>query len=90
MNYGVVEARYVGGYDAWLRLRDDTSGEIDPGSELYGPVFEPLRRTSGLFEQPDRAVERGRAQVHVALPFNAAHELSKSTQSNEHGGQPRV
>jgi len=43
MNYDVVEARHVGGFVIWLRFRDDTAGEIDLTSELYGPMFEPLR-----------------------------------------------
>jgi len=43
MSYDVVEARYVGGFVIWLRFRDDTAGEIDFQSELYGPMFEPLR-----------------------------------------------
>ena len=43
MSYDVVEARYVGGFVVWLRFRDDTAGEIDLQSELYGPMFEPLR-----------------------------------------------
>jgi len=43
MDYDVVEARYVGGRTVWLRFRDGTAGEIDLSSELYGPMFEPLR-----------------------------------------------
>jgi len=43
MDYDVIEARYLGGYAIWLRFRDNRSGEIDLGKELYGPVFEPLR-----------------------------------------------
>ncbi len=43
MNYHIVEARYVGGYIVWLRFRDGTAGEIDLGSELHGPMFEPLK-----------------------------------------------
>ncbi len=43
MNYHVVEARYVSGHVVWLRFRDGTAGEIDLGSALRGPVFEPLR-----------------------------------------------
>lgn len=43
MSYDVVEVRYVGGFVIWLRFRDDTAGEIDLQSELYGPMFEPLR-----------------------------------------------
>jgi hypothetical protein len=46
MRYDVVEARYVGGFVIWLRFRDDTAGEIDLESELYGPMFEPLRDPS--------------------------------------------
>jgi hypothetical protein len=43
MSYDVVEARYVGGFVIWLRFRDDTAGEIDLESELYGAMFERLR-----------------------------------------------
>ena len=39
----VIEARYVSGYTLWLRFEDGTEGEIDLASELYGPVFEPLK-----------------------------------------------
>ena len=48
MSYDVVEARYVGGFVIWLRFRDDTAGEIDLESELYGPMFEPLRDPSAF------------------------------------------
>ncbi len=43
MDYHVVEARYVTGHVVWLRFRDGTSGEIDLGQALNGPVFELLR-----------------------------------------------
>jgi hypothetical protein len=43
MDYDVLEAKYRGGFVVWLRFRDGTAGEIDLGSELHGPVFEPLR-----------------------------------------------
>ena len=43
MDYHVVEARHLGGHTVWLKFRDGTSGEIDLGSELLGPIFEPLR-----------------------------------------------
>jgi hypothetical protein len=43
MDYHVVEARYIGGHQVWLRFRDGTAGEIDLQSVLEGPVFEPLR-----------------------------------------------
>jgi len=48
MSYDVVEARYVGGFVIWLRFRDDIAGEIDLESELYGPMFEPLRDPSAF------------------------------------------
>lgn len=43
MDYHVLEARHIGGHVVWLRFRDGTAGEIDLGSELRGPMFEPLR-----------------------------------------------
>jgi hypothetical protein len=43
MDYHVVDARYVGDHVIWVRFRDGSEGEIDLGSELVGPVFEPLR-----------------------------------------------
>jgi hypothetical protein len=39
----VVEARYVAGYTVWVRFEDGTEAEIDLSSELYGPIFEPLK-----------------------------------------------
>ncbi len=39
----VVEARYVRDFTVWLRFEDGSEGEVDLSSELYGPVFEPLR-----------------------------------------------
>ena len=43
MPYHVVEAHHVNGHVVWLRFRDGTSGEIDLGPALRGPIFEPLR-----------------------------------------------
>ena len=48
MHYHVVEAKYVAGYTLWLRFRDGTYGEVDLGSELVGPVFEPLKSVEGF------------------------------------------
>jgi Protein of unknown function (DUF2442) len=42
MDYHILEARHVAGFVVWLRFRDGTSGEIDLGPSLHGPVFEPL------------------------------------------------
>ena len=43
MDYHILEARHVAGHVVWLRFRDGTTGEVDLGTELRGPVFEPLR-----------------------------------------------
>jgi Protein of unknown function (DUF2442) len=39
----VLEARYVDAYIIWLRFNDGSQGEVDLKSELWGPVFEPLK-----------------------------------------------
>jgi hypothetical protein len=39
----VLEARYLHDYTVWLRFNDGTSGEVDLGGELEGPVFGPLQ-----------------------------------------------
>ncbi len=39
----VTDVRHVGGHILWLRFSDGTSGEVDLGPELSGPVFEPLK-----------------------------------------------
>ena len=43
MNYRLLEARHVSKYTLFLRFSDGVEGEIDLQSELYGPVFEPLK-----------------------------------------------
>lgn len=43
MHYHVMEASHARDHVLWLRFRDGTTGEIDLGSRLRGPVFEPLR-----------------------------------------------
>ena len=39
----VIEAKYVRDFTLWLKFEDGSEGEIDLSSELYGPVFEPLK-----------------------------------------------
>jgi hypothetical protein len=39
----VVEARYVGDYQVWLRFNDGRKGLVDLADDLYGKLFEPLR-----------------------------------------------
>jgi hypothetical protein len=39
----ITDARYLGDFRIWLEFSDGARGEVDLGSELDGPVFEPLR-----------------------------------------------
>ncbi len=43
MNYRLIEAKYVRDFVIWVKFSDGIEGEIDLVSELYGPMFEPLR-----------------------------------------------
>ena len=43
MYYSVIEARYVRDHTVWIRFKDGSEGEVDLSSELWGPVFEPLK-----------------------------------------------
>jgi len=42
----VEEAKYLYGYQVWLRFNDGTEGEANLESSLTGPVFEPLQDTN--------------------------------------------
>ncbi|MFL6247385.1 MAG: DUF2442 domain-containing protein [Thermoanaerobaculia bacterium] len=44
MYYNVTAAKHVHDYVIWVRFEDGTEGEIDLASELWGPVFEPLKQ----------------------------------------------
>jgi Protein of unknown function (DUF2442) len=46
MHYSAVDARHVRDSVVWLKFADGTDGEVDLSSELWGPVFEPLRDLS--------------------------------------------
>lgn len=39
----VVDAKYCSGFRIWLRFSNGTEGEVDLESQLFGPMFEPLR-----------------------------------------------
>jgi hypothetical protein len=39
----ITNARYVSDFRIWLQFSDGAQGEVDLGSELNGPIFEPLR-----------------------------------------------
>jgi hypothetical protein len=43
MYYNVVAARCVRDYVVWLKFEDGAEGEVDLASELWGPMFEPLK-----------------------------------------------
>jgi len=40
----VTEAKYVEGYKLWLQFSDGKAGVIDLSDELWGPMFEPLKK----------------------------------------------
>ena len=46
MYYNVIEAKHVRDFIVWLKFEDGTAGEVDLTSELWGPVFEPLKDPS--------------------------------------------
>lgn len=39
----ITSARYLADFRIWLQFSDGVQGEVDLGSELNGPIFEPLR-----------------------------------------------
>jgi hypothetical protein len=43
MLIAVTHAEYLGGFTLRLTFSDGYSGQIDLSSELWGPVFEPLK-----------------------------------------------
>lgn len=78
--FDVIEARYIGNYNVWLRFEDGTEGEVDLSAELWGPIFEPLKdetffsrlyvnADTGTIEWPNKAdfaPEFLYEKVHVA------------------------
>jgi hypothetical protein len=43
MYYNVIAAKPVRDFIVWLKFEDGSEGEVDLASELWGPVFEPLK-----------------------------------------------
>lgn len=43
MYFSVVDARHVRDHVIWVQFKDGSEGEVDLSSELWGPVFEPLK-----------------------------------------------
>ena len=43
MPYIVVRVRPLPGYHLWVEFSDGLTGEVDLSSDLWGPVFEPLK-----------------------------------------------
>ncbi len=39
----IEEVKYLDGHRVWLKFSDGTEGQVDLGSELDGPIFEPLK-----------------------------------------------
>ena len=46
MTSQVTDVRVVAPYSLQLTFSDDTGGEVDLESELYGEIFEPLREAA--------------------------------------------
>ncbi len=44
MHYNVTAVRHLRDFVLWMKFEDGTEGEIDLSSELWGPVFEPLKQ----------------------------------------------
>jgi len=42
----IKAAKYVADYRIWVAFDDGTSGEVDLGGALRGPVFEALKDTA--------------------------------------------
>ncbi len=40
----IAEMKHISGYKVWLRFEDGKDGEIDLKGELWGEVFEPLKK----------------------------------------------
>jgi hypothetical protein len=43
MYYNIIAAKPVRDHVVWLKFEDGSEGEVDLASELWGPVFEPLK-----------------------------------------------
>jgi hypothetical protein len=41
-----VEVQYLSDYRVWVRFADGVEGEVDLGDELWGEIFEPLKKKS--------------------------------------------
>lgn len=39
----IMEVKPLENYRLWLRFHDGTSGTVDLSTELWGPMFEPLK-----------------------------------------------
>ena len=53
MDYHIVEARYVTGHVVWLRFRDGTSGEIEPGAGFARPHLRTVAQSRSIQSVPD-------------------------------------
>ncbi len=40
----LIDMKYVSEYKIWLKFEDGREGEVDLEDELWGEVFEPLRK----------------------------------------------
>jgi hypothetical protein len=40
----VIEAKYLEEYRVWIKFNNGKSGEIDLSHEIWGEIFEPLKK----------------------------------------------
>ncbi|MGH7774361.1 MAG: DUF2442 domain-containing protein [Candidatus Binatia bacterium] len=90
MEYRLADAKYVRDFVVWVRFSDGVKGEIDLKSELYGPIFEPLKATA-VFKQ-----FRIHPELRTLVWENGAdfspeflHDKAKSEHSTTHSSGQR-
>ena len=47
----IASVEVLGGFELRLGFSDGSSRDVDLGPDLWGPVFEPLKRDPTLFRQ---------------------------------------
>lgn len=87
----VKNAHHTSDYRVWITFSDGTSGEVDLESELWGPMFEPLRDPA-LFAQvhADPELDTITWPNGADLAPEYLYELVQTQQPQVHGrtGEP--
>lgn len=80
----LLEVKHIGGYRLWSRFHDGVCGTIDLTSELWGPMFEPLKDVA-LFAQAavhpefETVVWPNGADLAPEFLYEAAKQSSEAT-----------